>query len=99
MRLLRARRLRSLGGALLLTLLAISLGANVALYRRAMRPLYEESDRSLIERTLTAAANSQRADRETVRAATFPIVVRLGSQTCVELRYTGGEGYQSACYN
>ncbi|HET9638167.1 MAG TPA: hypothetical protein VFP12_03080 [Allosphingosinicella sp.] len=80
----------------LLLLLAVSLVANVLLYRQASRPLFEEADRPLIERTI---ARSPRIGSEDVRSVTFPIVMRRGDRTCVELRRYDRLGYTGACYD
>ncbi len=86
-------------GALLL-LLAGSLAANVLLYRQASRPLFEEGDRPLIERTIARAGARTRPDSsDDIRAQTFPIVMRRGHQTCVELRRYDRLGYIGACYD
>ena len=87
--------LRPLTAALLLLLMA-SLAGNLLLYRQARRPLFEEADRPLIERTV---ALSPFMGSQDVRAVTFPIVMRQGRRTCVELRRYDGLGYSGACYD
>lgn len=79
----------------LLLLLMASLAGNLLLYRQASRPLFEEGDRPLIERTI---ALSPMASEDT-RAVTFPIVMSWGDRTCVELRRYDGLGYSGACYD
>jgi hypothetical protein len=80
----------------LLLLLMTSVAGNVLLYREASRPLFDEGDRPLIERTV---ALSPRMDSDDIRAVTFPIVMRHGQRTCVELRRYDGLGYSGACYD
>lgn len=80
----------------LLLLLTASIAANVLLYREASRPLFDEADRPLIERTI---ARSPCMGSDDVRAVTFPIVMRHGHRTCVELRRYDGLGYSGACYD
>jgi hypothetical protein len=80
----------------LLLLLMASMVANVLLYRKASRPLFAEADRPLIERTI---ALSPHMDSDDIRAVTFPIVMRWGHRTCVELRRYDGLGYSGACYD
>jgi hypothetical protein len=80
----------------LLLLLTASLAANLLLYRMASRPLFEEGDRPLIERTI---ALSPRMGSEDIRAVTFPIVMRRGDRACVELRRYDGLGYSGACFD
>lgn len=81
--------------ALLLLLLA-SVAGNILLYRKASRPLFEEGDRPLIERTISLFL---RMNPEGIRAMTFPIVMRQGDRTCVELRQHDGRGHFGACYD
>lgn len=84
----------------LLLLLAVSLAANVLLYRQASRPLFEEADRPLIERTIAQAGGRTRPDSAgDIRAETFPIVIRWGHRTCVELRRYDRLGHIGACYD
>jgi len=84
----------------LLLMLAASLVANLLLYRKASRPLFEEGDRPLIERTIAEAGARTRPDSaDDIRAETFPIVMRRGHQTCVELRRYDRLGYIGACYD
>ena|SRR5215213_1499691 len=83
----------------LLLLLAASLVANMLLYRKASRPLFEEGDRPLIERTIASAARSQRVSPDEIRADAFPIVMRSARRTCVELRRYDRLGYSGACYD
>ena len=84
----------------LLLLLAASSVANLLLYRKAARPLFDEADRPLIERTIAdAAARSKHTGPDEIRADAFPIVMRWGSRTCVELRRHDGLGYIGACYD
>jgi hypothetical protein len=80
----------------LLLLLMASVAGNVLLYRQANRPLFEEVDRPLIERTI---ALSRGMGSENIRTVTFPIVMRWGHRTCVELRRYDGLGYIGACYD
>lgn len=70
--------------AVLLLLLVASLAANVLLYRKGSRPLFEEGDRPLIERTI--ALSPRMSLEEDTRTVTFPIVMSWGDRTCVELR-------------
>lgn len=84
----------------LVPLLAVSLVANVLLYRKASRPLFDEGDRPLIERTIAdAAARSKHIGPDEIRATAFPIVMRWGHRTCVELRRYDRLGYIGACYD
>lgn len=84
----------------LLLVLAASLAANLFLYRQASRPLFDEGDRPLVERTIAGAAVRSRAESAgDIRAETFPIVMRLGDRTCVELRRHDGRGHTGACYD
>ncbi len=84
---------------LLLLLLVASAALNILLlYRQANRPLFEEGDRPLIERTIAHFAAQGPNSEEEIRANSFPIVVRLGNMRCVELRY-GRQGHQGACYD
>lgn len=77
-----------------------SLAGNVALYQRATRPLYAESDQPLIDRTLAMAAVTERTSPENLRAQTFPISMSLGGgRTCIEIRDLGGHGSHGACYD
>jgi hypothetical protein len=82
----------------LLLLLAASLAANLLLYRKANRPLFEEGDRPLIERTVGLFTRGG-ANHAAIEAETFPLVMRLSDRTCVELRRHDGRGYQRACYD
>jgi hypothetical protein len=81
---------------ILLLLLMASFAGNILLYRQASRPLFEEGDRPLIERTV---ALFPRMNREDIRTVTFPIVMRQGDRTCVELRRHDGLGHFGACYD
>ena len=84
----------------LLLLLAASLVANVLLYRKANRPLFDEGERPLVERTIAeAGARSRPNTANDIRAETFPIVMRLGDRTCVELRRHDELGHIGACYD
>jgi hypothetical protein len=83
----------------LLVLLIASFAGNVVLYREASRPLFHEADRPLIERTIVHFAHSARVSPDQIRAETFPIVMRWGHRTCVELRRNDGLGYSGACYD
>lgn len=83
----------------LLLLLTASLAANLLLYRQASRPLFREADRPLIERTVAHFAGMARVPPDRVRTETFPIVMRWGRRTCVELRRRDGLGYSGACYD
>jgi hypothetical protein len=80
--------------ASLLLLLAVSLAANALLYRKERRPLFDEFDRTLIERTI---ARSPEPDQR--RSASFPIVMHWGTRTCVELRRYDRRGYSAACFD
>jgi hypothetical protein len=82
--------------ALFGTLFAASLTANIILYPRATRALFEEGDRPLIERTIAEAGG--RAFNERM-GAYFPIVMRVESGTCVELRSSQGLGAYTRCYD
>ncbi len=73
-------------GALLL-LLTGSLVANALLYRKASRPLFDEGDRWLIERTIARSLHPAQ-----LRAETSPIVMHMGGRNCVELRRHDGLG-------
>ena len=93
----RFTRRRLIIGALLL-LLTVSVAGNFILYRQVRRPLFTESERPLIERTIALFAASGRTSAAAIRAQSFPIVMKLGDRTCVELRYYG-QGHQGACYD
>jgi hypothetical protein len=85
--------------AALLVLLALSLAGNaLLLYRQASRPLYTEGDRPLIDRTIAHFAALEGMSEAEIRAHSFPIVMRQGERTCVELRY-GRLGHRGACYD
>ena len=91
-------RRRLIFGALLLLFVA-SLAANLILYRQATRPLFEEGQQSLVDRTVASFAASGPVGAAEIRSQTRPIVMRLGDRTCVELRRHDGLGYQTACYD
>ncbi|MEA3009861.1 MAG: hypothetical protein QOJ91_1553 [Sphingomonadales bacterium] len=81
-------------------LLVASVAGNALLYRKASRPLFEEADRPLIECTIArAAARSQHVDADDIRSHSFPIVMRRGFQTCIELRRYDRRGYIGGCYD
>ncbi len=82
--------------AALLLLLMASLAGNALLYRQATRPLFDEADRPLIERTI---ALTPRMGSEDSRTVTFPIVMRQGDRTCVQLRRYDRLGYAGACFD
>jgi hypothetical protein len=90
---------RSLTLAALCCLLAASLAANAILYPLAVRPLFLESDRPLIERTAASAAIPLRTNADELRRRTFPVVLHLGDRTCVDLRAFDGAGNYGACYD
>jgi hypothetical protein len=94
----RELRLKLVSGALLLILI-VSVVGNIALYKRATRPLYHEGDRPLIERTVALAASMEHSSPDRIMARTFPITMRIGGgRTCVELRDLDGAGFHGACY-
>ena len=82
-------------------LLWLAVVAILFLYDRARRPLFHEYDRPLIERTLQLAAGETPDELEFYRRHTFPVVMELPDQTCVELRSVlrGGSGSYLACYD
>jgi hypothetical protein len=84
---------------LLVLLLAASVSGNLLLYRKSSRPLFHEADRPLIDRTIVRFAGLSRVPAERIRAETFPIVMRWGRRTCVELRRKDGTGYSGACFD
>ena len=84
-----------------LSLALISTAAVLAcLYPLATRPLSRPEDAALIERARSDARMIYR-DADAHRRSTFPLVVRLADQTCVELRSwaTGGAGSYLVCYD
>jgi hypothetical protein len=94
----RQLRLRLVGGALLL-LLAASVAGNIALYKQATRPLDNQGDERLIERTVAMAAIREHTSPDRIRARTFPITMRIGGgRTCVEIRDLDGASFHGACY-
>lgn len=90
-----SRRLRV---PLLLVLLTASLVGNVLLYPLATRPLFDEGDRPLVDRTVAAASHLPRSEF-------FPIVYRRHGEagepslTCVELRSRHRLGHYGTCYD
>ena len=85
-------------GALLL-LLAVSIAGNIVLFRKASRPLHSAGDLPLIERTIALHARGAPAAEAEIRREAFPIVVRVGHGTCVELRRYDRAGHYGACYD
>jgi hypothetical protein len=81
---------------ILLLLLIASIAGNILLYRQARRPLFNNGERPLIERTIALFPGT---DPEEIRAMTFPIVMRQGDRTCVEMRLHNGRGHYGACYD
>lgn len=69
-------------------LLALAIAAIIWLYPRATRPLYDDQDEALIETAVQHSAREFRSSPGEVRRYTFPIVMRLAGETCVELRST-----------
>jgi hypothetical protein len=94
----RVTRHRLIFGTLLL-LLAASLLGNVLLYRQATRLLFDEDDQPLIDRTAAHFARSARTSATNIKAESFPIVMRFGDRTCIELRRHDRLGRQGACYD
>ncbi len=97
------RKLKAVIGVLA-TLLFAAVIIALVLFERARLPLYHESDRPLIERSIQKAAREWRTTPREVERLTFPIVMSFGPlRICVELRARsdsgphGGPVYQ-ACY-
>lgn len=72
----------------------------IALYPLATRPLSRPGDEPIIARA-RSDARLVFHDAEVHKRATFPIVMRLAHQTCVELRSRAadGAGTYLACYD
>ena len=86
---------------ILIICLTAALIAVATLAPRAMRPLYFSGDERWIDRAVRANAKGFGESPEQVRRRTFPIVLHLDRQVCVELRSTlaNGTATSLSCYD